>query len=46
MSGGLVLRHVFNHQIHHRGQITTLFNQLGIDVSVTDLSTLIPECTR
>ena len=41
---GLVLRHVFNHQTHHRGQITTLFNQLGTDVGVTDLSALVPEC--
>ncbi|MBT2145703.1 MULTISPECIES: DinB family protein [unclassified Rhodanobacter] len=40
---GLVLRHVFNHQTHHRGQVTTLFSQLGIDVGVTDLSALIPE---
>lgn len=44
--GGLVLRHVFNHQTHHRGQVTTLFSQLGIDVGVTDLVALIPECTR
>jgi len=41
---GLVLRHVFNHQTHHRGQVTTLFNQLGVDVGVTDLSALIQEC--
>ena len=41
---GLVLRHVFNHQTHHRGQVTTLFSQCGIDVGVTDLSALIPEC--
>jgi uncharacterized damage-inducible protein DinB len=41
---GLLLRHVFNHQTHHRGQATTLFSQLGIDVGVTDLSALIPEC--
>ena len=40
---GLVLRHVFNHQTHHRGQATTLFSQFGIDVGVTDLSALIPE---
>lgn len=39
---GLVLRHVFNHQTHHRGQVTTLFSQLGVDVGVTDLSVLIP----
>ena len=43
-TAGLVLRHVFNHQTHHRGQVTTLFSQLGIDVGVTDLSALIPEC--
>lgn len=43
---GLVLRHVFNHQTHHRGQVSTLFSQLGIDVGVTDLSALIPECSR
>lgn len=41
--GGLVLRHVFNHQTHHRGQITTLFSQLGVDVGATDLSVLIPD---
>ncbi|CAM5580723.1 DinB family protein [Rhodanobacter lindaniclasticus] len=40
---GLVLRHVFNHQTHHRGQVTTLFSQFGIDVGVTDFSALIPE---
>ena len=40
---GLVLRHVFNHQTHHRGQVTTLFSQYGVDVGVTDLSALIPE---
>ena len=31
------LQHFFNHQTHHRGQLTTLFNQLGIDPGVTDL---------
>lgn len=32
-----LLQHLFNHQTHHRGQLTTLFNQLGIDVGMTDL---------
>lgn len=41
---GPVLLHVFNHQTHHRGQITTLFSQLGVDVGVTDLAALVPEC--
>jgi uncharacterized damage-inducible protein DinB len=31
-----VLVHLFNHQTHHRGQITTLLTQQGIDVGVTD----------
>jgi uncharacterized damage-inducible protein DinB len=39
-----LVTHLFNHQTHHRGQVTTLFSQLGIDVGVTDLSALIPEC--
>jgi len=37
-----VLLHFFNHQTHHRGQATTLFSQLGIDVGATDLILLIP----
>lgn len=39
---GLVL-HFFNHQTHHRGQVTTLFSQAGIDVGVTDLLALVPD---
>ena len=31
------LSHFFNHQTHHRGQLTTLLAQLGIDLGVTDL---------
>lgn len=31
------LAHFFNHQTHHRGQVTTLFSQLGHDPGVTDL---------
>lgn len=37
-----LLVHVFNHQTHHRGQITTLLSQAGIDVGVTDLLAIIP----
>lgn len=32
----IAVAHLFNHQTHHRGQITTLLNQLGRDVGVTD----------
>lgn len=31
------LVHLFNHEAHHRGQITTLLSQLGIDPGVTDV---------
>ncbi len=35
--------HVFNHQTHHRGQITTLFTQQGCDPGVTDLFAMLRE---
>jgi uncharacterized damage-inducible protein DinB len=35
------LTHVFNHQTHHRGQVTTLFTQLGHDPGVTDMIALV-----
>jgi len=35
--------HFFNHQTHHRGQVTTLLTQAGVDVGSTDLSSLIGE---
>lgn len=34
--------HFFNHQTHHRGQVTALLSQSGEDVGVTDLLALIP----
>ena len=33
--------HFFNHQTHHRGQVTTLLHQLGHDPGVTDLVALL-----
>lgn len=38
-----LLAHVFNHQTHHRGQITTLLSQAGIDPGVTDLVAMLRE---
>lgn len=38
-----LLMHFFNHQTHHRGQVTTLFTQAGIDVGATDLAVLVPD---
>lgn len=32
----LAVAHMFNHQTHHRGQVTTLLHQLGHDPGVTD----------
>ncbi|WP_374673092.1 DinB family protein [Ideonella sp.] len=40
---GAVLQHFFNHQTHHRGQVSTLLFQAGVDVGVTDLITFIPD---
>jgi uncharacterized damage-inducible protein DinB len=31
-----VMQHLFNHQTHHRGQITALLSQLGVDYGATD----------
>ena len=33
----LAVTHFFNHQTHHRGQLTTLLMQRGVDPGVTDL---------
>lgn len=34
---GLILLHLFNHQTHHRGQVTAMVSALGHDFGVTDL---------
>jgi uncharacterized damage-inducible protein DinB len=33
----LMAMQMFNHQTHHRGQLTTLLSQLGLDPGITDL---------
>lgn len=38
--------HFFNHQTHHRGQITTLLSQAKVDIGETDLLALIPNETE
>jgi uncharacterized damage-inducible protein DinB len=35
------LTHFFNHQTHHRGQVTALLMQAGVDPGVTDLIALV-----
>ncbi len=38
-----LVAHVFNHQTHHRGQVTTLFSQQGRDPGSTDLFAMLIE---
>ena len=33
----VLVTHMFNHQTHHRGQVTTLIKQVGYDPGVTDI---------
>ena len=33
----VAITHMFNHQTHHRGQITTLLSQMGLDIGPTDI---------
>ena len=40
---GPLLQHLFNHQTHHRGQVTTLLSQAGIDPEATDLLVMMME---
>jgi len=38
---GGVLQHIFNHQTHHRGQVTTLLSQMDLDSGATDLMLIL-----
>lgn len=40
---GELVSHLFNHQTHHRGQVSTLLNQMGHDIGATDFLFDIPE---
>jgi uncharacterized damage-inducible protein DinB len=40
-----LINHLFLHQTHHRGQVTTLLSQFGVDFGETDLIEIIDECT-
>ena len=33
----LLVTHMFNHETHHRGQVTSLLSQMGIDIGTTDI---------
>lgn len=36
-----LISHFFNHQTHHRGQVSTLLSQAGQDIGDTDLVGLV-----
>lgn len=38
-----LVSHFFNHQTHHRGQVSTLLSQDGLDIGVTDFLIDIPD---
>lgn len=40
---GELVSHLFNHQTHHRGQLSTLLNQMNLDIGATDYLFEIPE---
>ncbi len=38
-----VIQHMFNHQTHHRGQLTSILCSFGINYGCTDLPIIVPE---
>jgi uncharacterized damage-inducible protein DinB len=42
---GHLALHLFNHQIHHRGQVTTLLSQQGENVEGTGMLSFVPDIT-
>ena len=43
---GEFCQHIFNHQTHHRGQLTCILSQFGLDFGCTDLPVIVPEGAR
>lgn len=41
-----ITQHIFNHQAHHRGQLTCLLSQAGIDYGCMDLPIIVAEGSR
>ncbi|REL37309.1 damage-inducible protein DinB [Thalassotalea euphylliae] len=41
-----VVQHLFNHQTHHRGQLTCVLSQFGADYGCMDLPVIVPEGSR
>ena len=38
-----LVQHIFNHQSHHRGQLTCLLSQCGVDYGCMDLPVIVAE---
>lgn len=38
-----VTQHIFNHQTHHRGQLTCVLSQFGVDYGCMDLPVIVAE---
>lgn len=38
-----VIQHMFNHQTHHRGQLTCILSQFGLDYGCMDLPVVVSE---
>ena len=41
-----VTQHIFNHQTHHRGQLTCVLSQFGVDYGCMDLPVIVSEGSR
>ncbi|WP_170176704.1 DinB family protein [Litorilituus sediminis] len=41
-----VTQHLFNHQTHHRGQLTCVLSQFGLDYGCMDLPVIVSEGRR
>ena len=39
----VITQHIFNHQTHHRGQLTCLLSQAGVDYGCMDLPVIVAE---
>jgi uncharacterized damage-inducible protein DinB len=43
---GDITQHLFNHQAHHRGQLTCVLSQFGVDYGCMDLPAIVSEGSR
>lgn len=41
-----ITQHIFNHQTHHRGQLTCILSQFGVDYGCMDLPFIVSEGSR